>query len=117
MTRRAAGTCVTIKFCIVTGGEGRAATTRRASDDTTGHACDMAERKATIRSGEACDTAPGAPRHGAQRAQPGRSGRAAGFRVCTQPSLDSGHGFESLFGGTVHEVLKIKNNKKIIFFK
>ena len=88
----------------------------RARGDTAGHACDTVERKATTQPGEAYDTAPGVPRHGAQRALCAplrRSGCAAGFRVCTlctQPSLDSGHCSESLFGSlfmnTIHEVFK-----------
>ena len=36
-------------------------------------ACDTTERKATIWPGEACDTAPGAPRHGRPSAQRARS--------------------------------------------
>ena len=51
-------------FCIVTRGSETGCETARqlalARGDTTGHACDTTERKDTIRSAEACDTAPSA---------------------------------------------------------
>ena len=47
-------------------GRGGCDTTRSSALGDTAHdtVCDMTKRKATIRPGEACDTAPGAPRHG-----------------------------------------------------
>ena len=56
----------------------------RARGDTAVHACDTAERKATILPGEACNTAPSAPRHDSQRVQCARprcSAQAVGVQL------------------------------------
>ena len=87
---------------------------------------------ATIRPGRGATTRPSGRHDTEPSARPGRSGRAGWARVCTwctQPSFDSVHCSESLFGtlfgtlfmSTVHEVLKKNKNKitsnQIKFFK
>ena len=94
--RRGMGLGITIQFCIATRrrryGRRRPAT-RRLS--------------ATIRLSTCHDTAPStrcARDLGIVCTQPGPWVCA----LCTQPSFDSGHCFESLFLSTVHEVFKNK---------
>ena len=75
--------------------------------------CDTASVRAatrqgalTTRPGRGATTRPSTHHDTALCAQPRRSGREAWVRVCTwctQPSFDSVHCSESLFGGTDHE--------------
>ena len=101
-------------FYIVTGGSCDTACQRLRGrndmawhdHDTAGHRRDTAWEEATIRPSARTTTWRCERGLGTMCAQPG-------FRVCTlctQPSLDSVHCFESLFGtlfmSTVHEVFK-----------
>ena len=71
---------------------------------TAGARCDTVERKATIRPGEACDTAPGVPRQSRPSAQPRPwvCAHCALDSVLTQCTVSESL-FGTLFMNTVHE--------------
>ena len=107
---RVAGACVAIQTLYLDWG---------SYDTMSGTARDTASAR--------CDTARGGPQYGASAhqdmvpsAQPGRSVSATRVpwvcTLCTRPSFDSVHCFESLFMNTVHEVFKKKKKKYIYIY-